>query len=96
MAGPVICTASAVPTMHADFEGNRTWYLNNRLHRVDGPAVEMADGTRKWYLVGVKLTADEHAEFQALSEPVRETAVVFLGDGMPPAQAVDTAQRVLR
>ena len=33
---------------------NRTkeWWLNDKLHREDGPAVEYADGTKKWYLNG--------------------------------------------
>ena len=30
------------------------WYLNDKLHRVDGPAVEYADGVKKWYLNGVR------------------------------------------
>ena len=43
---------------HAD--GTREWYLNDRLHRTDGPAVEYTDGpaggytdgSRRWYLNG--------------------------------------------
>ena len=30
--------------------GNKYWYLNFKLHREDGPAVEWADGTKQWYL----------------------------------------------
>jgi len=30
--------------------GTKYWYLNDKLHRVDGPAVEGADGTKYWYL----------------------------------------------
>jgi hypothetical protein len=26
------------------------WFLNGKLHREDGPAVEWADGSRYWYL----------------------------------------------
>jgi hypothetical protein len=26
------------------------WYLNARLHREDGPAIERADGSKEWYL----------------------------------------------
>ena len=32
--------------------GNKEWYLNNKLHREDGPALEYADGTTKWCLNG--------------------------------------------
>ena len=30
--------------------GTKKWYLNDKLHREDGPAVEYADGTKCWYL----------------------------------------------
>ena len=33
-------------------DGNKYWYLNGKLHRVDGPAVECSDGTKYWYLNG--------------------------------------------
>ena len=32
--------------------GTRWWYLNGKLHRVDGPAVECADGSSSWWLNG--------------------------------------------
>jgi hypothetical protein len=32
--------------------GNRYWYLNGKLHREDGPAVETYDGSRYWWLNG--------------------------------------------
>ena len=32
--------------------GTREWYLNGKLHREDGPAVESYDGSRFWYLNG--------------------------------------------
>ena len=30
--------------------GDVRWYLNNELHREDGPAVELASGSCFWYL----------------------------------------------
>jgi len=30
--------------------GDKYWYLNGKLHREDGPAIEWADGTKSWYL----------------------------------------------
>ena len=30
----------------------RYWYLNDKYHREDGPAIEYADGDRVWYLNG--------------------------------------------
>ena len=30
--------------------GTKRWYLDGKLHRVDGPAVEWADGSKYWFL----------------------------------------------
>jgi hypothetical protein len=30
--------------------GNKYWRLNGKLHRVDGHALEFADGTKEWWL----------------------------------------------
>ena len=32
--------------------GDKHWYLNGKLHREDGPAVEYANGDKVWYLNG--------------------------------------------
>jgi hypothetical protein len=32
--------------------GNKCWYLDDKLHREDGPAVEYIDGSKEWYLGG--------------------------------------------
>ena len=32
--------------------GAKYWYLNDELHREDGPAVECANGSKFWYLNG--------------------------------------------
>lgn len=31
-------------------------------HRVEGPAIERVDGTRKWYMYGIELSESEHKE----------------------------------
>ena len=36
--------------------GTKEWYLDNKLHREDGPAVERADGDKAWFLNGKKLS----------------------------------------
>jgi predicted lipoprotein with Yx(FWY)xxD motif len=33
-------------------DGSKFWFLNHKLHRTDGPAVEFSDGTKYWYLNG--------------------------------------------
>ncbi len=35
-----------------DNNGNKLWYLNDKLHREDGPAIEFVTGTKFWYLNG--------------------------------------------
>ena len=32
--------------------GNKEWYLNGKLHREDGPAIEYADRSKFWFLNG--------------------------------------------
>ena len=30
--------------------GDKFWYLDGKLHREDGPAIELINGTKEWYL----------------------------------------------
>jgi len=30
--------------------GDKTWYVNDKIHREDGPAIEFASGYKVWYL----------------------------------------------
>jgi hypothetical protein len=39
--------------------GNRWWFLNDKRHREDGPAVEYASGARRWYLNDEEYTEEE-------------------------------------
>jgi len=39
-------------TVKVDDLGTKHWYQNNKLHRVDGPAIEGANGTKFWCLDG--------------------------------------------
>ena len=50
------------PVMETDGYGNKRWYLNGKLHREDGPAVEYADGDKFWYLNGKLHREDGPAE----------------------------------
>jgi hypothetical protein len=40
--------------------GDKCWYLNGKLHREDGPAIEYANGAKSWWLNDKKLTEEEH------------------------------------
>jgi len=46
-------------TVTVDEYKNKHWYLNGSPHREDGPAVEYADGAKRWYLNGEQLTEKE-------------------------------------
>jgi hypothetical protein len=35
-----------------DDYGTKRWYLDDKYHRVDGPALEYTDGSKEWYLNG--------------------------------------------
>ncbi len=37
-------------TVKIDEDGSKCWYLNDKCHREDGPAVERANGSKCWYL----------------------------------------------
>ena len=38
--------------------GDKEWFLNGKLHREDGPAVEHTDGNKFWYLNGKRHRED--------------------------------------
>ena len=38
------------PTCEVDEYGTKWWWLNSKLHREDGPAIENANGDKYWYL----------------------------------------------
>ncbi len=35
-----------------EIDGTKEWYLNDKLHREDGPAIEYVDGSKAWYRNG--------------------------------------------
>ena len=39
-------------TVRVDEYGSKYWFLNDKQHREDGPAIECADGTKCWYING--------------------------------------------
>jgi hypothetical protein len=38
------------PEMRIGSNGTKEWYLNGKMHREDGPAIEWTDGSKEWYL----------------------------------------------
>ena len=53
-------------------KGNKYWYLNGKLHREDGPAIEYATGYKAWRLNGKYVTEVEH---KRMTSPVVEMTV---------------------
>jgi hypothetical protein len=45
-------------TVKVNTNGSKFWYLNDKLHREDGPAFEGSDGTKSWYLNGKRHRED--------------------------------------
>ncbi len=45
-------------TVRVYTDGYKEWFLNGKLHREDGPAVEWADGDKYWYLNGKRHRED--------------------------------------
>ena len=41
-------------------DGNKFWYLNGKMHREDGPALEYPDGGKRWYLNNRLMSEEEH------------------------------------
>ena len=48
-----------------DESGNKRWYLNDELHREDGPAIELANGNKLWYSNGKLHREDGAADYRA-------------------------------
>jgi hypothetical protein len=46
--------------------GDKYWYLNDKLHREDGPAIEAANGTKYWYINGKPLSCTTQKQFEQL------------------------------
>ena len=40
------------PICEVSPNGTKHWYLNDNLHRTDGPAIEYSDGEKHWYQNG--------------------------------------------
>ena len=65
--------------------GQKEWWLNDKRHREDGPAVEWADGDKHWYLNGRR-----HREDGPAVEYARGAKHWFLNDKpVHPEQLVD-------
>jgi hypothetical protein len=55
-------------TVKVHTNGDKSWYLNDKRHREDGPAVEYSNGDKFWYLNGKQLTEAEHKAATSLKK----------------------------
>jgi len=46
-------------TVKVNADGDKFWYLNGKLHREDGPAIEYADGDKSWWYLNGKLHRED-------------------------------------
>ena len=42
-----------------DTHGDKKWYKDGKRHRLDGPAVEYANGTKHWYVDDKEYSEEE-------------------------------------
>jgi hypothetical protein len=49
-----------------NYFGDKFWYLNDKLHREDGPAMEHVNGKKAWCLNGVRIPCKTQKEFERL------------------------------
>ena len=42
----------SLPPEIIEVNGTKHWYINDKRHREDGPAIEYANGRKEWYLNG--------------------------------------------
>ena len=48
------------PEMKVYPNGSKFWFLNGKLHREGGPAIEWYDGAKRWYLNGKKYSFEDY------------------------------------
>ena len=44
------------PKMKVYSDGTKRWFLNGKLHREDGPAIEYPNGSKEWFLNDEEVT----------------------------------------
>jgi hypothetical protein len=42
--------------------GDTYWYVNDKRHRINGPAIELINGDTEWYINGIKYTEEQFNE----------------------------------
>ena len=58
--------------VEVNLTGTKKWFLNGKLHREDGPAIEYSTGTKKWYLNDKSMSEADHKRATEIIDGVRE------------------------
>jgi len=63
------CTISYIPVKHGRVtceDGSVYWFWKSHdtKHRLDGPAIEYANGNKEWYYYGEKVNCHSQEEFE--------------------------------
>ena len=59
---------NAQPVCTTDAYGTKSWYIQGKLHREDGPAIEYANGTKGWFING-----EEYSDVQKWAKAVLQS-----------------------
>ena len=54
-----VLEADQEPTLRVGPDGTKSWRLNGKFHRLDGPAIECTDGTKAWFINGKEYSENE-------------------------------------
>ncbi len=68
-------------------KGVNKWYVNDKLHRLDGPAIDSPDGLSSWYVHG-QYVGEEISIFvknRKTGEKVKETEYIIDGNSLKKA-----------
>jgi hypothetical protein len=69
----------------------KTWWLNGKRHREDGPAIEYADGTKYWYI-----NDHPHREDGPTIEAANGNKYWYINDIQIPCRTQEEFERLMR
>lgn len=64
-------------TLSISANGDRFYYYENKLHRENGPAIELASGGKVWYYEGKRSNAKSQNEFASLTKTAAQQPRYF-------------------
>lgn len=94
-------------TLSISANGDRFYYYENKLHRENGPAIELAAGGKVWYHEGKRSNAKSQTEFTSLTknaaaqprmfdikiETTLPATLLYRVSAVTPEEALDKARK---